>query len=827
MNERTQARPRWVGEILVVLALVVVYDWLIDLVGSRIDAANARGAALLQAEKSLHIAWERSLDHLAASSHWLTVTLSSYYDLAHVSVTLAVLVAIYLKAPESYRAARNSLVLINVIAFAVFVALPTTPPRLLPGGGFIDVVAKSGTWGSWEQSSALAGHTNQYASIPSLHIGWALWVVLAVTPLTTRVAARRLAAAHLVMTSFVILATGNHYILDIAAGAVLALAGWRMTHPRVAIVTPRPEVLIVSASMGAGHDGVAYELQRRLRAAGRTAEVVDFLPLLPIGLGKVLKFVYGEQLKHAPRTYEWLYAQLDKPKALNRGALVVASFARPALMRLARGTGVVVATYPLAGRALGQLRRAGRLDIPAITYLTDPEVHELWLDKGTDFYLAAYGKSAELASARTGRPAWGCGPLLPPRLSDPVTEEERAAARAALDVAAERVALLVTGSWGVGDPAATARAVAAAGLKPVLLCGRNEALRAELADDPQITAVGWVNDVRPLYAAADVVVHNAGGLASVEAFAAGVPVVGHACLPGHGHRNAKIMAEFGIAEYAADDAELIDTLHRLAGTPEGRELAGRARTVFTDDPTEMVGRLATLDEARRLAPVTVRRRWSQASWATRAASVAAAVPLLLVGVSFGVSEATERGFGATAHMATADRSALYVALLVDGEQLRSARDADLLAALGLSVLVEPDVASRQPADVRGLRTRGVAVLAAAPTKLPRTPSRAAAAFAGASREVAAAAGTPAGPVICLHGLGLLALPEARASKTPFAVARYLLRPGHLPQLKGGRVAVLDLTGLDGTEISTFLAELRAAASQRGLTLRPLPTSWLA
>ncbi|MDQ1687311.1 MAG: processive 1,2-diacylglycerol beta-glucosyltransferase [Frankiaceae bacterium] len=822
IKDTSRARPHWLGEVLVVLALVVAYDYLVDIVGARVGSALDRGAALLRLEGLLHIDVERTLDHITASSHALTVTLSSYYDLAHVSVTLAVLVAVYARFPQAYRRARNALVLINLIAFAVFVALPTAPPRLLPNSGFVDVVAASGTWGSWEQSSALAAHTNQYASVPSLHIGWALFVLLLVRSVTERRWPRRLAAGHLALTSFVILATGNHYVLDIAAGAVLALVGWRLAAPRMALAQPRPEVLVVSASMGAGHDGVAYELARRLRESKVRVEVVDYLTLLPLGMGRIIKLVYGEQLKHAPRSYEWLYARLDEEKLLNRAALVIASLARRQLLRLAKGTGVVVATYPLAGRALGQLRRANRLAVPALTYLTDPEVHALWLDNGTDLYLAAYGDSATMASARTGRPAWACGPVLPPRLAEPVTAAERVAARKAMGLEGERVALLVTGSWGVGDAASTARTVAAAGLRPVLLCGRNEQLRAELAGDPDVTAVGWVDDVRPLYAAADVVVHNAGGLASVEAFAAGVPVIGHACLPGHGHRNAEEMAAQGIAAYAADDDELIAALHQLAATPAGAELAGRARAVFTEDPTQLVTNLARAEQ-----PVTRPRRVpapAVSGWARRTAAVLAAVPVVVVGLSYGISEATERGFGSTARV-PAHSGAVYLAVLLDEQGLTAPTAPDILGAAGVSVVLQPALARSHPQAVQALERRGVSVLAAAPAKLPRTPRRATAAFSGAARELAESTGQRAGAVVCLHGLGLVSLSEARASHTPFAVARYRFTPSQIPEMKGSSVAVLDLTATDPAQLAAALTTVRRSVQGEGLRIEPLPAAW--
>lgn len=150
--------------------------------------------------------------------------------------------------------------------------------------------------------------------------------------------------------------------------------------------------------------------------------VVDFLHLLPLWLGGGLRRGYGVQLEHAPGTYEWLYDAVQRRPSLNRVAGLVAGLARGRLLRTVRRGRhtLVVATYPLAGRALGQLRREGRLAVPTATYLTDVDVHAIWLDQGTDLYLAVYEGSAREATRRTGRPAVATGPVLPPRHDHPV-----------------------------------------------------------------------------------------------------------------------------------------------------------------------------------------------------------------------------------------------------------------------------------------------------------------------------------------------------------------------------------------------------------------------
>ncbi len=109
------------------------------------------------------------------------------------------------------------------------------PPRLLTGYGFIDTVVAFHTWGSWGSTSVDAA-SNQFAAMPSLHVGWALWCTLSVWTLTRHRLARLL-AGYPVLTALVVLGTANHYLLDVAGGALallLALAATTVLRRRSA-----------------------------------------------------------------------------------------------------------------------------------------------------------------------------------------------------------------------------------------------------------------------------------------------------------------------------------------------------------------------------------------------------------------------------------------------------------------------------------------------------------------------------------------------------------------------------------------------------------------
>ncbi len=845
-------RPAWPGELAVILGLLVAYDRVANMAALRVDRAVTHGQQILGAERALGLSIERGMDQWLAGTSWLRAPASLYYDLAHLSFTIAALVAVYLFRPAAYRQLRSSLLALNLLGLAVFLVWPVAPPRLVPGSAFVDIVATSQTWGSIEASERLASHANQYASLPSLHVAWALWTALALATLSRRRWVRGLAVAHVALTVVIVLATGNHYVVDVAAGAVVLLVATRVVQwgavpvrrTADAPARPVPSVLIISASMGAGHDGVAYELERRLQAAGARTEVVDYLQAMPAGTGWIIKAVYAGQLRYAPATYEWLYAKLDTVRWMEVVASFIAGWGRHSIRRTIRRNRhtLAVSTYPLGGQALGQLRHKRRIGVPAVTFLTDLDVHRTWLDDDTDLYLAVYEGSAREATRRTGCPAMGVGPVLPAAFRSEISPQERLAARAGLgmDPAGPPVVLVVTGSWGVGDVASTVAAIADSGVgSPVVLCGRNEALREELAAGGRCTALGWTSDVRSVLAAADVVVHNAGGLSSLEAFAIGVPVIGHACLPGHGQRNAQAMADAGVAGLARDNEELVGLLRRYAGTDEGRAMAARARELFHSDPTGLLMELASGAEIPDVVPATARHaaavpaadpvripapRRRVPAWALRAATVLTVIPVGAQGLSLGVALATEHGLG----VARAPKSAVptvYVAALLDGANVQEVHTGDELKAYGVSALIPGQLALTYPQAVRRLSNRGVAVLAADERPRGHDPRRAREVLDAGLRAVREATGERQPPVVVQRRLSPVDLGLAWGSDARLGRPDVVVRPGSPAAVDDRDQVVLDLRGLTLAEERAALAAFAQSAVSSGLSVRPWAALW--
>lgn len=333
------------------------------------------------------------------------------------------------------------------------------------------------------------------------------------------------------------------------------------------------DVVLVSAGIGGGHDGVATELSRRLRLRGMSTQVLDFVDLLPAALGPAARELYRTQITTVPRTWAWVYRSFDRTRRSRLADALVTMASRALHDAIGADARVVVSTYPLAGRALGRLRATGRLRAPAVAYLTDMAVHRLWVADGVDAHIAIHPAPARQADVLGAVGTVVAAPAVRPAARR-VPAAEKAALRARSGLPGQvRLALVVGGSWGVGDLRRTVEDVAATGQAvPVVVCGDNARLRARLEAGGTGHVVGWTDDFCDLIAAADVVVQNAGGLTSLETLACGVPLVSYRCVPGHGLANSQVLAAAGLAPLVTGVEDLRAV---IAGPPSTTAAVGR------------------------------------------------------------------------------------------------------------------------------------------------------------------------------------------------------------------------------------------------------------
>jgi PAP2 superfamily len=207
---------------MLVAALFVAYKLARGMTAGDAQVAMVHAYDVWHVERWLRLPDELNLQQ--AFLHWphLIKAANGYYAWVHFPATTIFLVWLYRRDHAAYVHVRNVMVALTASGLALHILLPLAPPRMLGSLGFVDTGALYGQ--SVYDSGAGAAISNQFAALPSLHVGWALVVAYGIiTQLDSPW--RWLTLLHPAVTTGVVVATANHFWVDaIAAGALLALA---------------------------------------------------------------------------------------------------------------------------------------------------------------------------------------------------------------------------------------------------------------------------------------------------------------------------------------------------------------------------------------------------------------------------------------------------------------------------------------------------------------------------------------------------------------------------------------------------------------------------
>jgi membrane-associated phospholipid phosphatase len=186
------------------------------------DAAEAfdNGVKVADLERRIGALFELSLQGFLNSSHFLVELASVTYWLSQFAVLGVALLWVYLRRNESFLRFRNTVLVANVLGLIGYVAMPTAPPRMFPDLGFVDTLALFSSIN--HSSAAIELASNPYAAMPSLHAADALIVGVTMAAIVRWRPVKLLWLAWPAWVSFSVMATANHFWLDIAAGALVA-----------------------------------------------------------------------------------------------------------------------------------------------------------------------------------------------------------------------------------------------------------------------------------------------------------------------------------------------------------------------------------------------------------------------------------------------------------------------------------------------------------------------------------------------------------------------------------------------------------------------------
>ncbi len=257
---------RWWKELLLAASVYVVYSIVRNQFGSAGgDPRPAFGHAkdIIELEQALRLYVEPSVQrwYLDLPGNGLIRLWNIYYGIAHFLVTFIALVWMFRRDPARHRVLRNTLALTTALAVVGFAAYSLMPPRLLddpgeygacqiyapdaaaaapPGAleapgcdefGYVDTIAEYGGWISFG-NEGMKDVSNQYAAMPSMHIGWSTWAAIVLYPLVRRRGVKVLVALYPVITLVCIVLTANHYWIDGVGGLLCfgtgTLIGWTL-----------------------------------------------------------------------------------------------------------------------------------------------------------------------------------------------------------------------------------------------------------------------------------------------------------------------------------------------------------------------------------------------------------------------------------------------------------------------------------------------------------------------------------------------------------------------------------------------------------------------
>lgn len=376
-------------------------------------------------------------------------------------------------------------------------------------------------------------------------------------------------------------------------------------------------VLIATVTAGAGHLQAAAALEEAWKALRPrdTVDKLDVLNFTPKLYRKVYIETYLQIVERAPELWGHIFKKTDNPalvRKLTRSRRALAEVTTSKFIRQLKNfkPDVVLCTHYMPLEIMGHLRAEADLKPEPLTVsiVTDFEAHALWMEPGVNIYCVAADETKARLVAR-GVPEENIRVTGIPIASKFAKNIDAAAVRKRLGLRDDLPVILVLGGgFGMGPVTEILQQLnhLQGTVQIVIVCGRNEELRREIAvlDKRHPTHVmGFVTNMEEFLAVSDIVLTKPGGLTTSEALALGKPIFIINPIPGQEAANSDFLLEHGAAVKVNALEDIPFRLQKLLGTSKLNEMSRLAKSLGKPTAADSVCRevLARLEQGGMLS----------------------------------------------------------------------------------------------------------------------------------------------------------------------------------------------------------------------------------
>jgi hypothetical protein len=210
------------GEAALAVAAFFAYFLVRGITEGSAEAAYENGRWLVSVERSLGVGFEGAVQGMISGNQVLIDLANWIYIWGHWPFILAVALFLVFRRPIDYRLVRNAVFVAGAIGLVVFAVMPVMPPRL----GVLDLTDTITTHSTSYRTLQPPALVNQYAAFPSLHVGFNLLMGIALYRATRHWSLRVVAIAMPAAMAWAVVATANHYVIDVPVGVAVALLGY-------------------------------------------------------------------------------------------------------------------------------------------------------------------------------------------------------------------------------------------------------------------------------------------------------------------------------------------------------------------------------------------------------------------------------------------------------------------------------------------------------------------------------------------------------------------------------------------------------------------------